>query len=71
MGKCKLSDGGISCGRESVAMSPFCSIHTERGKPESVITPDPSGWGEGGKRRGNEWTNLEVLPGINDDDEKI
>jgi hypothetical protein len=56
MGKCAFSDGTTDCGRDTVAMSKFCSVHAQLGKPESVITPDPSGGDKGAKHRINEGT---------------
>lgn len=50
MAKCVYAGDGSVCGRDTIALSRFCSIHAERGAPESVLSPDP-GPRESGKRR--------------------
>ncbi len=52
MPKCTYPSEGKLCGRDTVALSQFCSIHAEQGVPESVVSPLPGRW-ESGQVAGN------------------
>ena len=50
MARCAYAADGRSCTRDALGLSRFCSVHAERGAPESVVTPG-SGPRESGIRR--------------------
>jgi hypothetical protein len=47
MPKCAYTTDGSVCGRDTVALSRFCSVHAETGAPESVVSPSPAPWESG------------------------